>query len=108
MLTFHLDENVDFAIADGLIRRGISCTRTPPDVPKGVDDTVQLQFCHTSGRVIVTNDQDMLILAAVGTEHSGIAYYYQKSRSIGQLIARLTTLSREHEAEQMKGRVEYL
>jgi hypothetical protein len=108
VLRFHLDENVDFAIADGLIRRGLSCTRTPPDMPKGSPDEEQLAYCFRERRVIISNDEDMLILSAGGHRHFGIAYYYQGTRTLGQLIARLASISHEMDPEQMEGRVEYL
>ncbi len=108
MLSFHLDENVDFAVADGLNRRGISCTRTPPQVHKGASDEFQLAYCLQTSRMIVSNDRDMLAMASAGVEHAGIAYYYQGTRTIGQLISRLAALCHEYDPQDMKGRIEFL
>jgi predicted nuclease of predicted toxin-antitoxin system len=59
---FHLDENVDPAVADGLRRRGVDVT-TPGDVGLiGASDARHLEFATREQRVIVTHDEDFFTL----------------------------------------------
>ena len=108
MLKFHLDENADWSLAEGLRRHRINVTTTPPALPKGTPDKGQLEYTLYESRVIVTRDRDMLILASQGIDHAGIAFYRANSKSIGQLIARLVTIAKVKSAENLKGHVEYL
>jgi uncharacterized protein with PIN domain len=108
MLQFHLDENADFAIAEGLRLHGFNVTSTPPDVPKRTSDSEQLQWCVHNDRVIITKDADMLRASTQGLKHAGIAFYRANSRSYGQLIAKLVILGRRSSPTDFKGCVEYL
>jgi predicted nuclease of predicted toxin-antitoxin system len=108
VLRFHLDENVDVAIAKGLRLRGIDVT-TPGDVGLlSADDGNHLSFAATEERVLVTHDDDFLILASLGASHSGIAYCHPKSRSTGELVRYLDIVAQCLTAEEMIGRVEFL
>lgn len=108
MLKYHLDENAERAIADGLRLRGLDVTTTPPDVPTATSDSDQLAWCLAEERVIVSHDRDMLRYAAAGVEHAGVVFYRSRHRTFGELIARLVTLSRLRTPETMRGCVEYL
>jgi predicted nuclease of predicted toxin-antitoxin system len=78
-IRFHLDENVDSAIADGLRRRGVDVTM-PNDVGLiGASDEEQLAFALREHRAIFTHDDDFLALAHRGTEHWGIIYCHPQS-----------------------------
>lgn len=81
-IRFHLDENVDRAVAEGLERRGIGVTTTQAGL-LGVPDEAQLEFATARGRVLFTHDADLLRLNQAGARHSGIAYCRKGSRSIG-------------------------
>jgi predicted nuclease of predicted toxin-antitoxin system len=108
MLRFHLDENVDHAIAVALRSRAIDVTTTEEAVLKGASDEAQLAYALREGRVIVTHDDDLLALHANGTPHAGIAYSVLRTRTIGQMILKLVALSRHFEPPDMHGRVEFL
>ena len=108
MLRFHLDENVDDAIATGLRGRGIDVTTTVESGLGGVPDEQQLSFALNQERVIVTYDDDLLVLHASGAKHAGIAFSTLRTRSIGQLIRKLVSLSRHYDPPDMRGRVEFL
>jgi hypothetical protein len=62
----------------------------------------------TTGRVVFSQDQDFLRLHATSVEHRGIAFCYQKSRSIGQIIASLLLIWEIYEPEEMANRVEFV
>lgn len=45
-IRFHLDENVNSAVADGLRRRGVDVTATSEAGLIAASDEVQLEFAH--------------------------------------------------------------
>src|SRR4051812_47512095 len=108
MLRFHLDENMDYAIAVGLRARGIDTTTTEETGLGGASDERQLEFGVSQQRVIVTYDDDLLALHATGASHAGIAYSKLRTRSIGQIILKLSSLSRNYDPPDMFRRVEFL
>jgi predicted nuclease of predicted toxin-antitoxin system len=88
-ICFHLDEHVAHAIADGLRRLGIDVTTTTDANLLGAADADQIAFGLAQGRVIFTEDDDFLVLAASGVLHAGLASCHQNTRSIGQIIRAL-------------------
>jgi len=92
-IRWHLDEQVDRAIAQGLKQRGIDVTTTPEVGILGAADAEQLAFAISQERVIFTHDEDFLILHQRGLEHYGIAYCHQNSRSIGEIVRGLILIS---------------
>ena len=62
-IRFHLDENVDHAIAYGLRRHGIDVTVTSEVGLLHAPDDEQLAFARDGVRVIVTHDEDFLIVS---------------------------------------------
>src|SRR5579862_2534159 len=88
-IRFHLDENVPHAVADGLRLLGIDVTTTTDAGLLGSDDADQIAFGLAQGRVIFSQDDDFLVLAAAGVEHAGLGYCHQSSRSIGQIVRAL-------------------
>jgi hypothetical protein len=107
-IRFHLDEDTDPAIAAGLRHHGIDVTTSQEMRLLGAVDTVQLAHAHTERRVLFTHDSDHIVLAAQGTEHSGIAYCHQKKRSLGEIIARLVLVWEVLEPDEMRSRVEFI
>ncbi len=107
-IRFHLDENCNLAIADGLRRRGIDVTTTPGAGLRGATDEEQAAYALAAGRVIVTQDEDFLRLNAAGVPHAGIAFCKKDTRSVGQMIARLAEVWEVLEPVAMVGRVQFL
>jgi predicted nuclease of predicted toxin-antitoxin system len=56
-IRFHLDENVDHAITDGLQRHGVDVTVTSEIGLLRATDDVQLAFAQDNTRVMVTHDE---------------------------------------------------
>jgi hypothetical protein len=106
-IRFHLDEHCDPALAEGLRRLGVDVTTAQDAGLLAAPDHEHLQFAHTEGRVIFTQDADFLRLHAAGAEHSGIAYCHQQSRSLGDIIRGLTLIWVVLEPEEMLKRVEF-
>jgi predicted nuclease of predicted toxin-antitoxin system len=107
-IRYHLDENVSRAIAQGLKRSGIDVTSAKDVKLIGKSDLDHLMFAKTEKRVIVTHDDDLLVLAHQGYEHFGIAYCRKDSRSVGEIIRLLILLYEIALPDEMKDRIEYL
>jgi hypothetical protein len=108
VLRFHLDENVDTAVATGLRLRGGDIT-TPFDAGLiGAEDSEQLRFALSQGRVIVTHDDDFLKIAARGAAHAGIAYYRPQKKNVGEIIRYLELLAACVTPEEMVGKIEFM
>ncbi len=107
-ISFHLDENVSHAVARGLRRRHIDVTTVAESGMQGDSDEEQLRLATTDGRVLVTHDPDLLVLAQGGQEHAGIAYCDQERRSVGQIVRELLRLWQTYEQGDMTNRVEFI
>ncbi len=107
-IRFHLDEQVDPEIASQLRRRGIDVTTTVEVGLRTASDESQLNFIRQQKRVILTHDQDFLIIASRTSDHPGIVYCKQKTRSLGEIVSGLLLIDEVYSAEEMVGRVEYL
>lgn len=107
-IKFHLDEHVSPAIAAGLRRRGIDVTITREVGLQGADDTEHIAFSLPAARVIVTHDDDYILLHSQGVRHAGIAYCHQHERTIGQIINAQVLIWQVLDPHEMEDRVEYL
>jgi hypothetical protein len=70
-------------------------------------DEDHLSLTLATGRVIFTQDEDFLALAANRLPHAGIAYARQGT-PIRELIQGLTLIAQVLTAEEMVGRIEFL
>ena len=107
-IKFHLDENVNKAIASGLRIRGIDVTTSPEEGLLGASDERQLAYALSQKRVIFTFDDDFLALAATGIEHCGIIYGRQQNQSIGKFISDLVLIWECLEPEYMNNNIEFV
>jgi predicted nuclease of predicted toxin-antitoxin system len=107
-IRFHLDEQVKSVIARELRRRGIDVTTTFDSGLRTQSDEAQLAFIRSEERVIFTHDEDFLIIASRSSEHPGMAYCKQGTRSIGEIIESLVLIHEVYTPKDMVGRVEYL
>jgi hypothetical protein len=107
-IRFHLDEHISGHIAAGLRRRNIEVTTAVEVGLTGATDLAHLEFAGSSGRVVVTQDDDFLRLHAPGVTHAGIAYCQQQSMPIGEMLRRVILIHDLLSAEEMAGRVEFL
>jgi predicted nuclease of predicted toxin-antitoxin system len=107
-IRFHLDEHCHPAIASGLRLHGADVTTTPEAGLLHARDEDHIAYAVASGRVIHTQDRDYLRHHATGMEHCGIAFCYQNSRSLGQIIASLLLIWEVYEPDEMRDRVEFI
>jgi len=106
-IQFHLDENVDPAVAVALRQVGIDVTTSKETSLLSKSDLAQLEFAKTKERVLVTHDDDFLILDRQGVEHCGIIYSHKDKTSIGYLIRMMILLHEVAASEELKNRVEF-
>lgn len=107
VIRFHLDENMPHVVADGLKLRGRDVTTSSETGLLGASDLEQFVFARRNSRVLVTQDDDLLSLAAGDEPHSGVVFWSGK-RAVGQVIKALDALCYEVSAEDMVGRVRFL
>ncbi|MBI3281375.1 MAG: DUF5615 family PIN-like protein [Acidobacteria bacterium] len=107
-IRFHLDEHISAGVAAGLRRRNIDVTTAADAGLIGATDVAHLEFAASSGRVVVTQDDDFLRLHAQGVAHAGIAYCQQQSMSVGEMLRRVVLIHDLLSPEEMAGRVEFL
>ncbi len=104
---YYTDEHVSKAVIDGLRRRGVDVTTVPENEMLSASDEEQLAFAASQRRVIFTQDDDFLKLAAQGHEHAGIVYAHQRT-PIGEIISGLILTHSVLSAEEMMGNIEFL
>jgi predicted nuclease of predicted toxin-antitoxin system len=108
VISFHLDESVNNAIAIGLRQRGIDVTTSREAGLISASDEDQIQHTHNHNRVLITHDDDFLRLHHQGFQHAGIAYCRPQHRSIGQILQSLVALWRTYETEDLRNEVVFL
>jgi len=106
-IRFYADEQISKAIVRGLRSRGIDVQTTYEANLLGATDPVQLTHALDTGRVMLTQDNDFLILASRGMSHAGIAYSRQ-SQGIGKIIQSCVLLVDIVDSTEMQDAVEYL
>lgn len=111
-LCLYFDHHVPFAIAQGLRRRNIEVTTAREDGAREYRDEALLARATELGCVLVTNDEDFTIIAAVwhaaGRPFSGIAYMKHQRISVGKMIDDLQLLAEVYGPDEMINRIEYL
>ena len=89
-------------------RRGINVTTTSEAGLIGVSDREQIAFSLSENRILITHDDDFVILHGSGITHAGITYCDQKRRSIGEILNTLILIWETLEPEDMKNQLEFL
>jgi hypothetical protein len=106
-VSFYTDEQVAKAVARGLRLRGIDAITAAEANMLGQADEDHLRRALDMRRVMVTMDEDYLVLHASGIDHAGIVYVPQGT-SVGHLVRGLQFLFDVTNADEMHGRLEYL
>lgn len=107
-IRFHLDENVNSAIAAALRRVGADVSTTASAGLIGQSDLEQFAFIQRENRVMVTHDDDFLKIVNVRNDHPGIAYCQKDKRSTGEIVEQVLLVYEVLTPEEMQGRVQYL
>lgn len=107
-----MDVHVPVAITDALRVRGIDVISCQADGRLQASDEELLERATSLGRVIFTQDEDLLEIAARWTgenhEFSGVIYCHQLGAGIGRVIADLELVAKVLSSSEMNGQVVYL
>jgi predicted nuclease of predicted toxin-antitoxin system len=87
-LRFHLDACVHrfHEVARALRDSGIDVTEPVQVGLRTAEDEGHRLFAISEGRVIVTCDEDFVVMAYQGLEHVGIVYWKNGTRSLNEII----------------------
>ena len=111
-LRLYMDVHVPRAITEGLRLRAIAVLTAQEDEAARLPDPELLDRASELGRVLFTQDDDLLREAALrqqqGTVFSGVIYAHQRSVTIGQCVHDLHVIAEVCESEDMNQAVEYL
>lgn len=112
MVRLYMDENVRGAVTRGLRQRGVDVLTVQEDGRAGTPDPQVLERALELGRVLFTQDDDLLVEAArrqaEGEPFLGIVYAHQEKVTIGACIDGLELIAVLGEVEEFANRVEYL
>lgn len=90
MLKAYADEHVLAAIVEALRKRGMDVVAVQERGREGVDDADLLAEALKDQRVMITNDQDFLVLAAEhnkrGELFAPILFWPQQRRRVGEIV----------------------
>lgn len=103
-VSFYLDESLSPEIVTQLRMQGIDIIRGP----LRADDLVHLERATDMGRVVCTEDDDFLKLAAQGKTHAGIIWGEQNKRSIGDWVKYLGFIHALCDADELRNEVYFL
>lgn len=107
-----MDVHIPRAVTVALRARGIDVLTAQEDGSATLDDVSLLSRANQLGRVLVTQDDDLLREGVrrlrERLEFSGIVYGHQLRMTIGQIVEDLALLAEVTSPEEWLGRIEYL
>lgn len=107
MVTLQADEHIRWSVVRGLRDRGVD-VRTAQDAGiVGARDRELLAFCRDRDRVLFTNDDDLLSLAAAG-KHAGVIFQTIQFTTPGELLRAVVHLLDVVPPEEFAGSIFYL
>ena len=99
MLKIYADEHVIAALVESLRMRGVDVLTVQEQGWEGASDAALLVEALREQRVLLTNDQDFLVLAAEhanrGEIFAPIFFWPQQRRTIGQLLSTIIRLANQ-------------
>jgi hypothetical protein len=107
-----MDAHVRGAVTRGLRQRGIDVLTAQEDDADDLDDPDLLDRATDLGRLLFTQDEDLLAEAArrqeQGMHFAGVVYAHQLKVPIGQCIEHLEIIALIGDPAEFTNRVEYL
>jgi predicted nuclease of predicted toxin-antitoxin system len=108
----YMDQHVPRAVTNGLRMRNVEVLTAFEDGAGTLDDAALLDRASALGRVLSTQDDDLLAEAALrqttGVPFAGVVYAHQLRVSIGACIRDLEIVATVGEPEDLQQRVLYL
>ncbi len=110
-LALYMDVHIPAAITDQL-RRRLDVLTSQEDGTGETEDPELLQRATELDRILVTQDNDFLVIAAEwlaeSREFAGVVYGHQQQTGIGQCVEDLELIATCYEAEEARNTVIYL
>lgn len=107
-----MDHHVPKAITVGLRLRGVDVLTSYEDGTDQLDDDLLLEKAHMLGRVLFTQDEDLLEEAAkrqaAGKQFSGVIYGHQLRVTIGICVQDLGIIAKSAELGELENQVLFL
>ena len=111
-VALYMDQHVPRAITVGLRLRGADVLTAYEDGESELDDSALLDRAGGSGRVLFTQDDDLLVEATrrqrEGIPFRGVIYAHQLRISIGACIHDLEIIAKAGEPEDLVNGVQFL
>ncbi len=111
-LALYMDENVHGAVTRGLRQRGVDVLTVQEDGLAATPDPQVLDRAGTLGRVLVSQDTDLLIEAVrrqrTGESFRGVIYAAQDPSAVGGYVADLEIMAKATTLEEYADHIEYL
>jgi hypothetical protein len=111
-ITLYMDVHVPDAITVGLRLRGVDVLTAQEDGARRLSDALLLDRATALGRVLFSQDEDLLREAAQrqerGVPFTGVIYAHQLKVTIGQCVRDLELLAQAGAPEDFANRVQYL
>ncbi len=106
-IKYYTDEHVAKAVIRGLRQRGVDVLTVPEAGMLAASDEEHLALARAEERVVFTQDDDFLRLAAAGFEHAGVVYAAQHT-PIGTIVHGLMLIYQVLLPDEMQDHIEYL
>jgi predicted nuclease of predicted toxin-antitoxin system len=107
-----MDVHVPYAVTTGLRLRGVDVLTAQEDGASELDDPALLDRATELGRVLYTQDDDLLreskLRQETGEVFAGVIYAHQLNVSIGECVSDLELIAFASEPEEYASRVVYL
>jgi hypothetical protein len=111
-VALYMDHQVPQAVTNGLRRRGVDVLTAFEDGAQQAHDPVLLDRATALGRVLVTQDDDLLreggLRQQQGVPFAGIVYGHQLRVSVGQLVTDLEIIAKVTDPPDMANQVMHL
>ena len=107
-----MDQHVPRAITVGLRRREVEVLSAFEDGASEMADSALLDRATALGRVLFTQDDDLLVEAArrqgIASAFAGVIYAHQQRVTVGMCVTQLELIAKTLEAAELENRVIYL
>lgn len=111
-LGLYTDVHIPLAITEGLRRRRINVLTSQEDGADRIDDERLLQRATDLGRLLFTQDEDLLAIAtrwqAENRPFAGLIYAHQLGSGIGELIEDLELMCVCSVADELADQIRFL
>ena len=111
-VALYMDHHVPRAITNGLRLRDVDVLTAFEDGTATLDDPALLDRAHELGRLLFTQDDDLLTEAAHrqrnGIPFSGVVYAHQQRAAIGQCIRDLEAITKMSDAAALENAVVFV